>query len=1098
MLNIKPKSLPVKKLKIEKRNNLKSQQLRQEFLSAIKRYQDATGNGRVRRKRLIYSRPWFLVCGPKGSGKSTLLNKTGLNWIASYPEEPEEQLQWRFADEAVWIDLPGSLLEDTANAEFQEILETLAWIRGRRPLDGILLVIDCEGLLDAELVRVKYRAEMLRRRIDQIIKLWGIELPVYPVFSKADKITGFNTIFSDPSGKWNERVIGATLDAVLTGRAPKELFLEEFTFVLDWIKEIQVKMLARDRDPANRRLICQFPIMFESLRDKLSSLITSMFKNSDYTGRPLFGGFFFTSCQIGDLGFHDGDDRIFDVSKTIISHPLNPKKKTTFISHDSLGVNAMAATYFVNPIFTNVIPKHAAPISTTEQKLRQNTISLLWKSAAAIMVIILFSFFEWKMSSIVRRIDKKVRTDFSIPVTRSTDGIKQLYGLMQHYLDFQSYARHRTFSMFITRYDAKGVYSEVKDAFISSVFNYIMIPCSDELKKMQVRMVNLSENSPENDFLKLKQMLQTYLAISDSNQNYSGVIDKKIITPVLHKMALTSIYGSPNITSGLDTMLASIINEYVSELQKTNDTKYRIQTNINLVRSVQKKLVAMFDVNAVYAMACSDLLTKSKQLGLVDIIGNDIPVNLNSLMTLNEVYTPVGWDGNVRKKFREASYLRENIEDWAIGGNRGAYSGIFNDQQLLYKGLVQRYSEDVKTQWLNFINSISMDKFGSLLVAQQRLLQVSGAQSDIAKLINKFADWSSSFIKTDSGIVNEPSFLKFTDEMAFLRQFAVSNLPQYQKQFEEVAKGLVKSSEENSILGIFTGRDGDPLLGTYQFISTSVLLPLSKDQKGFLEHLLMEPYNRTIEILKPELARDLDVKWKDVFELFDGSFKRLYPFSDNDKEASFNAVIEFFNPVSGKFWKTYNDYFSPYITKNLSSNFESRNLPGMIPVRFSSSFLKSLSKADTISHIFYKDGKNKLWKVTILPQYQQATSAKKLKKAVITLGKESIAMLTEPGKFLKWPVDGDVQNVALDFTDNLDRSGKKLIHGQWSFMRLMNSSYTQSGNNFQSSFTVELKTWHNSIIQVTLPASVTVSSSEPGHPFCNNVLKGFAVPGTPF
>lgn len=1093
MLKIKALPRPPKPVKPQNSGNQKNQQIRQEFLSAVKRFQIATGSDWLRRKQLIYSRPWFLVCGPAGSGKTTLLNKTGLNWITTYPDEPDEEIQWRFANEAVWIDIPGSLMEDSASAEFQSFLQALASIRGRRPLDGILMVIDCDLMLNAELPAIRNIGESLRKRIDQIIKLWGIELPVYHTFTNADKITGFNKIFSDPLGKWNERVLGTTLNVAVAEQKPKETFLEELSVILDWIKEIQVKMLARDQDQASRRLICQFPIMFESMRDKISSLFSILFKNNEFTGKPLFGGFFFTSCQTGDIKIKDSDSRIFDVSKTIISHPLNPNKKKGASAYESpMGGTSTITTFFATPLLTSIIPKHAAPISSTEQKFRQNATSLFWKSAAAVFIIILVIFFEWGVSNRVHRIDKKVRADFAIPVSHSSEGIKHLGVLLQHYIDYQRYENKPTFSMFITRYDAKKMSSGISDAFFSAVYKTIVVPCSNELTIRQDRMVKLTENSPGNDFMKLKHLLQTYLAISDSNQTYSGIIDKEVVVPVLHTMALTSVFGSTNVKSDLDTMLHSVIVAYVDELKKNRNLKYKISTDKALVANVQEKLVGMFDINAVYAMALNDLLASSKNLELVDIVGKDIPLNLHSTMTLNEVYTPVGWNAYVSKKFHDDSNIRKNIEDWAVGNNKGAYTGIFNDPKQLYSGLVKRYSEDVKTQWRNFLNSVSMNRFGSLQAAQERLLQLSGPQSDIAKLTAKFADWSGSFVKSDSGIVNDPAFLEFTDEMAFLRPFIVTNLPQYQKQFEEVAKGLTKATEENSILGVFTGREGDPLLHTYHYINSSVLLPLSKDQKGFLEHLLMEPYNRTIELLKPELAKNLSVKWQDVYKLFDASLNRMYPFVDNDKEASFDAALDFFNPVSGAFWKTVNDYFSPYIINKGDSNFELRNSSSSIPIKFSSSFLKCLDKADTISHIFFKDGKRKIWKVSILPQMQQ--NAKKLKKADVLLGKESINMLTEPGKFLRWPVEGEQQDLQLEFTDNLDRSGKRVMHGQWSFMRLMNNSCSQAGNTFQSGFNVELKTQNNTIIQITLPARVTVSSTEPWHPFCSNVLKGFTVP----
>ncbi len=1090
MLKIKALPLPPKRIKIENSGNQKNQQIRQEFLAAVKRFQKASGSDWFRRKQLIYSRPWFLVCGPAGSGKSTLINKTGLNCIATYPDDPEEEIQWRFTNDAVWIDIPGSMIADSASVEFQSFLQALASLRRRRPLDGILMAIDCDLLLNAEMPGIRNIGESLRKRIDQIIKLWGIELPVYHVFTNADKITGFNMLFSDPLGKWNERVLGTTLDVAVAEQKPKETFLEELSLLLDWIKEIQVKMLARDHNQANRRLICQFPIMFESMRDKLSSLFSILFKNNEFTGKPLFGGFFFTSCQTGDVKIKDSDSRIFDVSKTIISHPLNPNKKKGSITYESpMGAANTITTFFAAPVLTNVIPKHAAPISSTEQKFRQNATSLFWKAAGVLLVIIAVSFFECGVSHHVRKIDKKVREDFSVPVSHSPEGIKQLGGLLQHYNDYKQYEKRPAFSMVITRYNTKKMASTIKDAFLSSVFNTIVVPCANELIVQQNRMAKLTENSHENDFMKLKRLLQTYLAISDLNRNHPGVIDKDVVVPVLNNMALTSIFGSTNVKSDLDSILNNVIIAYVDEMKSNGESKYKINADAVLVASVQDKLVGMFDVNAVYVMALNDLLVASKNLEIVDIIGKDIPLNLHASMTLNEVYTPAGWNGYVRKKFHEDSNVRKNIEDWAIGNNKGAYTDIFNDPKQLYNGLVKRYSEDIRIQWRNFLNSVSMDRFGSFQTAQERLLQLSGPQSDIAKLTGKFADWSGSFIKSDSGIINEPAFLEFADEMAFLRPFVVSNLPQYQKQFEEVAKGLATSSGENSILGVFTGRDGDPLLRTYQYIYSSALLPLSKDQKGFLEHLMMEPYNRTVELLKPELAKNLSVKWQDVHRLFDASLNRMYPFFDNDREASFDAAIDFFNPVSGMFWKTVNDYFSPYIVKG-NSKFELRNSAALIPIQFSSSFFKCLNKADTISHIFFKDGKRKVWRVSILPQQ----TVKKLKKADIALGKVSINLLTEPGKSLWWPVEGEQQDLQLELTDSLDRSGKKVMRSQWGFMRLVNSSCSQTGNNFQSGFNVELKTQNNAIIHISLPARVTVSSTELWHPFCYNALNGFSVP----
>lgn len=1093
MLKLKPKPLPKKKPKKKSvKEESDSQHIRLECTAALKRFINVYGGGRFSKKRLIYSRPWFLMCGPVGSGKTTLLNQSDLSWDAMYPDELDGEIQWRFGKEAVWIDLDGSLLEDSGAENFRILLETLARIRPRRPLDGIIMITDCGMMLDAEMESIKNQSQLLRKRIDQITRMWGLELPVYTILSKTDKITGFNAIFSDPKGKWNERALGASLDAYANEKKPKELFLEELFNVLEWIKVIQVKMLARDKNQANRRLICQFPIMLESLREKISRFIEIIYKKSDFTGTPLFGGFFFTSCRSNDSSVQDTDAHIFDISKTIVNHPLYPPRKKGLASADSSkkGKNSYSS-FFIMPLFTSVIPNHVAPITTTKQGFRQNIISLLWKSGTAIAAIIIVSLFEWKAATNVRTIEHEVLKDFSTAIVRSTDGIKQLGRMHKHYLSFKRYAeKHRTFSMFVTRYDAKRMYEIIEGSFFSAVYSTIIEPCAIILKDRQERMVHLSENSPENNFIQLKQLLRTYLAISDSNRNYKGLIDEKIVTPILYSMAKTSIFGIPNVTGELDTILTHVLDTYVSELKNDMNFKYTITSDNNLVASVRDKLVKMFDVDAVYSMVRNKLVRESKNLKLIDIVGNDVPLNMRAEMMLSEVYTPNGWNGNVKKRFNEASSQRAHIEDWAIGGNKDGFSGVFSNPQLLYDGIVKLYSEDVESHWRTFLNSISIGNFGSLSNGNERLLQISGAQSDIARLFGKIAQWSGGFITSDSGVVNEQPFIKFNDDMAFMRQFVNAGLPQYQKYFEEVAKGLEKAAQEKSILGVFSGRNDDPLYATYQYIKNSVLLPLNKSQRAFLEHVLMQPHYRTTILLKPELAKHLNEEWRNVFSVYESSFKNRYPFIPNGMDASFENVMNFFNPESGKLWGTFNNYFKPYITKDRRSRYIDRNTKGMIPVSFSSAFLKCLDHADQISHVFFKDGKTRQWKVTVLPNQTD-----RIKNALFVLGEQSVEVLTERGKPLKWPVEGE-GSIRLTFTNNQGLVGNTPFDGPWSLMRLMNMSGSCSGNVNTARFQANLKTVHNNFKKIILQASVVVSSSPPGteHPFCRNCFKGFTIP----
>ena len=155
-----------------------------------------------------------------------------LNFPLRYPSERDgvvveggNQVQWYFGNEAVWIDTPGSFMEESGRDEWQSLVEALRRVRPERPVDGVALVVSISEALAADDLQIKAVAQRLRGRIDEMIARWGIEFPVYLLFSRTDEIPGFQRVFQRTDRLWRRpdirrhyRTEGRGLDAAHTVR----------------------------------------------------------------------------------------------------------------------------------------------------------------------------------------------------------------------------------------------------------------------------------------------------------------------------------------------------------------------------------------------------------------------------------------------------------------------------------------------------------------------------------------------------------------------------------------------------------------------------------------------------------------------------------------------------------------------------------------------------------------------------------------------------------------------------------------------------------------------------------------------------------------
>jgi type VI secretion system protein ImpL len=141
-----------------------------------------------------------MFVGLPGSGKTTALMNAGLNFPLSGKMGQASvrgvggtrNCEWWFTDEAVLIDTAGRYTSQdseqaTDAAAWDTFLALLRKSRPRRPLNGVLLTVNIEDLLQQNLIAA--HAQKLRMRLQELQDCLGVSPPVY-VLVTGDLIAG--------------------------------------------------------------------------------------------------------------------------------------------------------------------------------------------------------------------------------------------------------------------------------------------------------------------------------------------------------------------------------------------------------------------------------------------------------------------------------------------------------------------------------------------------------------------------------------------------------------------------------------------------------------------------------------------------------------------------------------------------------------------------------------------------------------------------------------------------------------------------------------------------------------------------------------------
>ncbi len=250
----------------------------------------------------LYVLPWYLVIGESGSGKTTAIQSARLD--SPFAEVTRtsgisgtKNCDWWFFEQAIILDTAGRwsmpVDEKRDKDEWQKFLMLLAKYRQREPINGLIVSVGAEKILQATPESLEEYGRNIRRRTDELMRVLGAKFPVYVLVTKGDLIQGMTQFCNHLPDKSLEQAMG-----FVNHNLSKDVvtFLDKsFDVILERLRDLRLLILHQTESRKVEPSLLLFPEEFEKLRPKMEPFLKGAFLENPFQETPALRGIFFSS-----------------------------------------------------------------------------------------------------------------------------------------------------------------------------------------------------------------------------------------------------------------------------------------------------------------------------------------------------------------------------------------------------------------------------------------------------------------------------------------------------------------------------------------------------------------------------------------------------------------------------------------------------------------------------------------------------------------------------------------------------------------------------------------------------------------------------------
>jgi len=257
-----------------------------------------------------YLTPWYLLIGPSNSGKTNILRNFS-NFQNQYNDPSQNAgnsyCEWFNYNDAIVIEVSSNSVK--SNGNWQLLTELLHYFRHKRPIDGIILTIPLDLLLNEE----EYPGS--RDTIYQNIfeNIWQFQLktnsklPLYIIFTKTDLVDGIKNLLQMLSIEEKNQIFGWANKYNLDEIYSSSWIDEAFNSINKSLNNFILKIAAKTSTNSSFEEILFVKRNFQKLKSPIKKMINSIFKTFNIENSLILRGIFFTAYETESSVIHISD-----------------------------------------------------------------------------------------------------------------------------------------------------------------------------------------------------------------------------------------------------------------------------------------------------------------------------------------------------------------------------------------------------------------------------------------------------------------------------------------------------------------------------------------------------------------------------------------------------------------------------------------------------------------------------------------------------------------------------------------------------------------------------------------------------------------------
>jgi type VI secretion system protein ImpL len=726
---------------------------------------------RVAGKAPLRTLPVVLVLGADGSAKTTTVLQCGLEpelLAGAVSQEdavaPTPGVNLWFSEQTIILEAGGPVVADPAR--WSRVIDHIHPARMRAAITGraqapraAVVCVSCETLLAAGSPDAAAAAARgLRSRITEASKALGIRLPVYVIFTKADRIPHFADYVQNVSNDEARQVVGATLstDTANNSRGvyadqQTERLQQAFQRLFHSLAERRLQLLARESAAERKPGAYEFPRELRKLAPQATQFLVELCRPSQLQAGAFLRGFYF----VGVRAVIVNDAVPANVAQLPPARARSGIAATSIFQVDQLTPAPQSASYtpvsrklpqwvFLGHLFRDVILRDRTAMGLTTGGVRVNGVrrALL----AGVVVLALAAIASLSISYSGNRALQRDTGDAARSIAQlapsgaalpTLDALRRLDSLRMQLQTLRDYERDGApVRLRFGLYTGAALLPTARRMYFAA-FDTLMF--HETRAALDSALRGLPDTpGKRDDYGASYDLLKAYL-ITTSNPDKATA---EFLTPVL----MTRWLGARELDADRLALAKRQFDFYSDALPIANP--YRIDADTTVVAHTRSFLLNFAGEERIY----QNMIAEASKTNPSVRFNRQFPGSSAFLVVGHDVpgaYTKGGWDF-MQGAYKDVERFFKG-ESWVMGDQQGGAV----DRTKLLASLRTRYEAEYLRQWRAYLQSASVVRYANPKDAARKLAVLSSNQSPLLAML-ALASRNSAVDTTDIGPALQP------------------------------------------------------------------------------------------------------------------------------------------------------------------------------------------------------------------------------------------------------------------------------------------------------------------------------------------------------